>query len=95
MPWPYEFRTLDDLQEFGDHVHGRVPGAVRVQPPRLQARCATAATSSTSSTTTSASARGLLGFVRDGWPFVNTLHHPITVDRDLELAARERAVAPR
>ena len=32
---------------------------------------------------------GLLGFVRDGWPFVNTLHHPITVDRDLELAARD------
>ncbi|MDQ1520830.1 MAG: hypothetical protein QOI55_1903 [Actinomycetota bacterium] len=30
---------------------------------------------------------GLLGFVRDGWPFVHTLHHPITVDRDLELAA--------
>ena len=29
---------------------------------------------------------GLLGFVRDGWPFVNTLHHPITVDRDLDLA---------
>ncbi|MCU1427545.1 MAG: glycosyltransferase [Actinomycetia bacterium] len=28
---------------------------------------------------------GLLGFVRDGWPFVHTLHHPITVDRDLEL----------
>jgi glycosyltransferase involved in cell wall biosynthesis len=25
--------------------------------------------------------------VRDGWPFVNTLHHPITVDRDLDLAA--------
>ena len=30
---------------------------------------------------------GLLGFVRDDWPFVNTLHHPITVDRDLDLAA--------
>src|SRR4029078_8571834 len=30
--------------------------------------------------------RGLLGFVRDGWPFVNTLHHPITVDRDLEIS---------
>ncbi len=30
--------------------------------------------------------RGLLGFLHDGWPFVNTLHHPITVDRDLELA---------
>src|SRR5258708_13185731 len=30
---------------------------------------------------------GLLGLIRDGWPFVNTLHHPITVDRDLDLAA--------
>ena len=49
--------------------------------------CATAATSSTSCTTTSASVRGLLGLMRDGWPFVNTLHHPITVDRDLDLAA--------
>ena len=29
---------------------------------------------------------GLLGFIRDGWPLLNTLHHPITVDRDLELA---------
>src|SRR4029077_11970138 len=28
----------------------------------------------------------LLAFVRDGWPFVNTLHHPITVDRDLDLS---------
>ena len=87
VPWPYEFRTVDDLAGVRDHVHGRVPRAVRVQPPRLQARCATGATSSTSCTTTSASARGLLGFVRDGWPFVNTLHHPITVDRDLDLAA--------
>src|SRR5260370_13169955 len=25
--------------------------------------------------------------MREGWPFVNTLHHPITVDRDLDLAA--------
>ena len=29
---------------------------------------------------------GLLGFIRDDWPFVNTLHHPITVDRDLDLS---------
>ena len=38
--------------------------------------------------------RGLLGFVRDGWPFVHTLHHPITVDRDLDLARRDVAAAP-
>ncbi|HEX9531043.1 MAG TPA: glycosyltransferase family 4 protein [Acidimicrobiales bacterium] len=29
---------------------------------------------------------GLLGMVRDGWPVLATLHHPITVDRDLDLA---------
>jgi MMP alpha-(1->4)-mannosyltransferase len=29
---------------------------------------------------------GLLGMMKDGWPILETLHHPITVDRDLELA---------
>lgn len=29
---------------------------------------------------------GLLGMLRDGWPLLATLHHPITVDRDLDLA---------
>src|SRR2546421_2530100 len=28
----------------------------------------------------------ILGLLRDGWPIVETLHHPITVDRRLELA---------
>ena len=28
---------------------------------------------------------GLLGMLSDGWPLVTTLHHPITVDRRLEL----------
>ena len=30
--------------------------------------------------------RGIQGLMDDGWPLVATLHHPITVDRDLELA---------
>ncbi|HEX2039711.1 MAG TPA: glycosyltransferase family 4 protein [Acidimicrobiales bacterium] len=30
--------------------------------------------------------RGMLGMLDDGWPLVTTLHHPITVDRRLELA---------
>ena len=30
--------------------------------------------------------QGLLGMLKDGWPLIATLHHPITVDRDLELA---------
>jgi glycosyltransferase involved in cell wall biosynthesis len=29
---------------------------------------------------------GLLGVLRDGFPLLATLHHPITIDRDLELA---------
>jgi glycosyltransferase involved in cell wall biosynthesis len=29
--------------------------------------------------------RGMLGMLDDGWPLVTTLHHPITVDRRLEL----------
>src|SRR6185436_21084930 len=31
-------------------------------------------------------ANGILGVVDDGFPVVATVHHPITVDRDLELA---------
>lgn len=30
--------------------------------------------------------RGLLGVMRDGWPLLATIHHPITVDRVLDLA---------
>src|SRR5205814_9409532 len=30
--------------------------------------------------------RGILGLMEDGWPLVATLHHPITVDRDLDVA---------
>ncbi|MGC9665962.1 glycosyltransferase family 4 protein [Planosporangium sp. 12N6] len=33
---------------------------------------------------------GLLGLPRSGPPVVATIHHPITVDRDLELAAADR-----
>jgi glycosyltransferase involved in cell wall biosynthesis len=33
--------------------------------------------------------RGLLGMERDGWPVIATLHHPITVDRELELSHAE------
>ncbi len=30
--------------------------------------------------------RGVSGMMRDGWPVLATIHHPITVDRELDLA---------
>ena len=32
---------------------------------------------------------GLLGMMADGWPVLATIHHPITVDRELELSHAE------
>ncbi len=36
---------------------------------------------------------GIRGIERDGMPVVATLHHPITVDRDLEVAEAKRLKA--
>ena len=52
-----------------------------------------AAATSTWCTTTSASATGMLGMVEDGWPLLTTLHHPITVDRQLALSHADQPVA--
>ncbi|MHB8438489.1 MAG: glycosyltransferase family 4 protein [Acidimicrobiales bacterium] len=34
---------------------------------------------------------GLLGIIEDGWPLLTTLHHPITVDRELALSHADNA----
>ena len=33
--------------------------------------------------------RGIAGMIRDGWPVLATIHHPITVDRELDMAHAE------
>jgi glycosyltransferase involved in cell wall biosynthesis len=33
--------------------------------------------------------RGIAGMMRDGWPVLATIHHPITVDRELDMAHAE------
>ncbi|HZU71413.1 MAG TPA: glycosyltransferase family 4 protein [Acidimicrobiales bacterium] len=90
IPWPWEFRRPVDLLEFALMCTAGFPEpltfslrarrVLRNQRDRFDVvhdnQCL---------------GRGLLGMMEDGWPLVATLHHPITVDRDLELAhARTR-----
>jgi glycosyltransferase involved in cell wall biosynthesis len=85
VPWPYEFRTRVDLEEFGIMCTAGYPEPYafsRRVYEQLRGRRAEFDVLHDNQCL----GRGLLGFVRDGWPFVHTLHHPITVDRDLELA---------
>src|SRR6476619_1829142 len=86
VPWPYEFRTLDDLAEFGLMCTAGFPEPYafsrRVYKTLRNRRDEFDLVHDNQCLGT-----GLLDLMRDGWPFVNTLHHPITVDRDLDLAA--------
>jgi len=85
VPWPHEFRTMTDLQEFGI-----MSGAGFPEPYAFSRRVYAALRDRRDEFDilhdNQCLGRGLLGFVRDGWPFVHTLHHPITVDRDLDLS---------
>jgi glycosyltransferase involved in cell wall biosynthesis len=85
VPWPYEFRTLDDLQEFAIMCSAGFP-----EPYAFSRRVYKALRHRRDEFDlvhdNQCLGRGLLDFVRDGWPFVHTLHHPITVDRDLDLS---------
>ncbi|MCZ7525102.1 MAG: glycosyltransferase family 4 protein [Acidimicrobiia bacterium] len=85
VPWPWEFRDTADLREFGIMCAAGFPEpfAFSLRARRLLAgrrgdfdlvhdnQCL---------------GSGLLGMIDDGWPVLATLHHPITVDRDLDLA---------
>jgi len=85
VPWPHEYRSLIDLQEFGIMCAAGFP-----EPYAFSRRVYQALRDRRSEFDlvhdNQCLGSGMLGFMRDGWPFVNTLHHPITVDRDLELA---------
>ena len=86
VPWPHEFRTREDLMEFGIMCTAGFP-----EPYAFSHRAYKMLRNRRDEFDlvhdNQCLGSGLLGLVRDGWPFVNTLHHPITVDRDLDLAA--------
>ena len=86
VPWPFELRTSVDLREFAIMCGAGFPEpyTFSLRARRLLARrrrdfdlvhdnqCL---------------GSGLVTMMdRDGWPVLATLHHPITVDRDLDLA---------
>ena len=68
-------------------MHGRLPRAARRSAPASRGCCASASATSTSSTTTRCSATACSTSRRSGLPLVTTLHHPITFDRRIDLAA--------
>jgi glycosyltransferase involved in cell wall biosynthesis len=90
IPWPWEFKTRIDLQEFGLMCTAGFPEpytfSLRVRRLLQHRR-----TDFDIIHDNQCLGSGLLGMMDDGWPVLATLHHPITVDRDLDLAHAKSA----
>jgi glycosyltransferase involved in cell wall biosynthesis len=85
VPRPREFRSLVDVGEFGLMCTAGFPEpwSFSVRARRvLRARRGDFDLVHDNQCLGS----GLIGMLDDGWPLIATLHHPITVDRDLDLA---------
>jgi glycosyltransferase involved in cell wall biosynthesis len=85
VPWPWEFRSAVDVAEFGLMCTAGFPEPLTFS---LRARKVLAGRRAEFDLVhdNQCLGNGLLGMLEDGWPVLATLHHPITVDRDLELA---------
>jgi glycosyltransferase involved in cell wall biosynthesis len=85
IPFPREFRSRIDVLEFALMCTAGFPEPLTFS---LRARKVLAGRRGDFDIVhdNQCLARGLLGMMEDGWPVVATVHHPITVDRDLELA---------
>jgi len=86
VPWPWEFRSRVDLQEFAIMCGGGFPEPYtfsrRVRKLLLDRRADFDLVHDNQCL-----GRGLVKMMAtDGWPVLATLHHPITVDRDVDLA---------
>ena len=90
VPWPWEFRDRIDLQEFAIMCAAGFPEPYTFS---LRARNLLHARRRDFDLIhdNQCLGTGLLGMMDDGWPVAATLHHPITVDRDLDM---EHATSP-
>ncbi len=86
VPWPHEFRDLIDVREFAIMCGAGFPEpyafSLRVRRELRDRRGEFDLVHDNQCL-----GRGLLPMMHeDGWPVLATLHHPITVDRELDLA---------
>jgi glycosyltransferase involved in cell wall biosynthesis len=90
VPWPWEFKTRVDVAEFGIMCAAGFPEpytfSLRVRRLLRNRRADFDVVHDNQSLGT-----GLARLVDDGWPMLATLHHPVTVDRNLDLAHAKRA----
>lgn len=85
VPWPWEFRSLPDLAEFAIMCTAGFPEPLSFSW-RVRRLLRGRRGDFDIVHDNQCLGRGIAGLVRDGFPLIATLHHPITVDRDLELA---------
>jgi len=89
VPWPWEFKSSIDVQEFAIMCGAGFPEpytfSQRVRRLLRHRRHEFDLIHDNQCLGT-----GLAKMIRDGWPVLTTLHHPITVDRDLDLAHEKR-----
>ncbi len=85
VPWPSEFKSLIDLAEFAIMCTAGFPEPLtfswRVRRILQERRADFDLVHDNQCL-----GRGIATMVDDGWPVVATVHHPITVDRELDLA---------
>jgi MMP alpha-(1->4)-mannosyltransferase len=90
VPWPSEFKTRIDVAEFAIMCAAGFPEpytfSLRVRRMLRNRRADFDIVHDNQCLGT-----GLAKMVDDGWPTLATLHHPVTVDRDLDLAHAKRA----
>jgi len=91
VPWPHEFRDRIDLREFAVMSGAGYPEplafSLRVRRLLQQRRGEFDLVHDNQCL-----GRGLVPMIEeDGWPVLATLHHPITVDRDLDVAHASNA----
>src|SRR3954469_16077346 len=84
VPWPWEFKTTVDLREFAIMCSAGFPEPYAFSE-RVRRLLAPRRADFDLIHDNQCLGSGLLRLMDHGWPVLATLHHPITVDRDLDL----------